>query len=420
MVMAASGASPPVIAWRGACRALLLGGLLLLAAIPARAQPAASPNDTARILAGMPVSPGSPLATLTADRGWQQHQSQFDAAFRALEARQLSRMRAWSAATITQRQPALLYMFSGPDFLHADAFFPDADTYVLAALEPVGAVPDLLRMRDALPGMLEHLRMTMRSSLAFTFFITKQMREELGVTRLTGVLPILYVYLARTGKTILEVTPAHIDDKGNVWAGDSARSGARGVRIVFSGADGRERLLYYFTTNVANDGFRRSGFAAFSENLGRFDVMLKSASYLLHQNGFSNARDFLLERGATILQDDSGIPVARFDPGRWTLRTFGRGMDPIGEFANYPQPMLKDFYRLYMQGPLDFGFGYRHRTNETGLLLAVNRQPPPPRRPETTATGSAVTTTGSVPQQAAPAPQASPAQRPRRREDIAH
>ena len=237
--------------------------------------------------------------------------------------------------------------------------------------------------------MLDHLRSSMRSSLAFSFFITRQMREELGVTRLSGVLPILYVYLARSGKKIHEVSPAHIDDKGNVWAGDSARSGARGVRIVFSGADGRERMLYYFTTNIANDGFRRSGFAAFCENLGRADTMLKSASYLLHRNSFTHVRDFLLARSVTILQDDSGVPITRFDPSRWTLRTYGRGMDPIGEFANFPQPMLKEFYRQHMQGPLDFGFGYRHRSNETGLLVAVRREQP---RLETTATGGTAVT----------------------------
>ncbi len=394
-----------VSAWSTMKRALLLAGLLLLAALPVRAQPVASPDDTARILAGMPPSTNSPLAILTRDKSWQFHQSQFDKAFGALETRQLSKMRTWSVANLTAPQPVLFYMFSGPDFLHADVLFPNADTYVLAALEPVDSIPDLLKARDALPAMLDHLRNTMRSSLAFSFFITREMREEMGVTRLSGVLPILYVHLARSGKMIHEVSPAHIDDKGNVWAGNSARSGARGVRIVFSGDDGRERLLYYFTTNIANDGFRRSGFAAFCENLGRADAILKSASYLLHQNGFTHVRDFLLARSATILQDNSGVPVSKFDPSRWTLRTYGRGMDPIGEFANYPQPMLKEFYRQHMQGPLDFGFGYRHRSNETGLLVAARREQP---RLETTAAGGS--------------PQPAPVKRaePRQATEIAH
>ena len=41
----------------------------------------------------------------------------------------------------------MLYMFSGPDFLYATSFFPNASTYVLAGLEPVGAVSDLTRLQ---------------------------------------------------------------------------------------------------------------------------------------------------------------------------------------------------------------------------------------------------------------------------------
>ena len=125
-------------------------------------------------------------------------------------------------------------------------------------------------------------------------------------------MPILYVYLARSGKTIREVALVNLDDKGNVQPGDSAKSGARGVRIVFTSGEGRPQTLYYFTTNIANDGFRRSGFAAFFESLGVGDSFLKSASYLPHQGGFTQVRDFLLDRSATILQDDSGIPLAPF------------------------------------------------------------------------------------------------------------
>jgi hypothetical protein len=364
--------------------------ILLIAAFavlpgPARGQDA-TPDDTARFLAGLPVSQDSPLAPLTRDPAWQQHSRQFDAAFRSTEQRQLSKMRAWSAANIATRQPVLFYMFSGPDFLHANAFFPDAGTYVLAALEPTGTIPDLQRMpRGAIAGVLGHLRSTLRSSLAFTFFITREMREELGVTSLRGTLPILYVYLARSGKTIREAALVHLDRDGNVLPGDSARSGARGVRIVFSGERGREQTLYYFTTNIANDGFRRSGFAAFCESLGIGDSFLKSASYLPHQSGFSQVRDFLLERSATILQDDSGIPLAKFDEKRWEFHTFGRNVTPIDVFPQYHQPRLKELHARGANQRLDFGFGYRHRPSESSLFMATARDR---RRPvaETSAT----------------------------------
>ena len=37
-------------------------------------------------------------------------------------------------------------MFSGPDFLYATSFFPNASTYVLAGLEPTGDIPQLTNL----------------------------------------------------------------------------------------------------------------------------------------------------------------------------------------------------------------------------------------------------------------------------------
>ena len=51
-------------------------------------------------------------------------------------------MRAWSERHLKDRQNTLYYMFSGPDFLYADAFFPSAQPYLLSGLEPVGAIPN--------------------------------------------------------------------------------------------------------------------------------------------------------------------------------------------------------------------------------------------------------------------------------------
>ncbi len=400
----AGNTGPAAIVFNAAKRAILLTGLLAFTATSALSQAAATADDTARFLASMPVSADSPLAPLTKEPSWQQHHGQFDAAFRNVEARQLSKMRAWSAANVTVRQPVLFYMFSGPDFLHANAFFPDADTYVLAALEPTGTIPDLQKIPlSSISGVLGHLRSTLRSSLAFSFFITKEMREELSASGLKGTLPILYVYLARSGKTIREVALVSLDEKGNVQPGDSAKSGARGVRIVFAGGEGRAQTLYYFTTNIANDGFRRSGFAAFCESLGVGDSFLKSASYLPHQSGFTQVRDFIVNRSATILQDDSGIPLARFDSQKWALRTFGRNVTPIGIFPEYHQPKLKELHQKGPENRLDFGFGYRHRPHEASLFLATNRDH---QRPVET-TSAVPATSGSAAARVEPAsPQA--------------
>src|SRR4051794_18988205 len=108
-------------------------GMLLAVVMPARGDPA-SANDTARFLAGLPPSAESPLTPLTRDPSWQRHARFFDTAFGQLEQRQLSKIRSWAAANLAAPQSTMFYMFSGPDFLYADAFYSNATTYVLSAL----------------------------------------------------------------------------------------------------------------------------------------------------------------------------------------------------------------------------------------------------------------------------------------------
>ena len=130
-------------------------------------------DDTARFLAGMQPSADSPLVPLTRDPGWQRHAKFFDGAFAQLEQRQLSKIRSWADTNLAAPRPTMFYMFSGPDFLYADAFYSKANTYVLGALEPVGAVPDLTRLpRGSVGAALYNVERSLGSILSFSFFIT--------------------------------------------------------------------------------------------------------------------------------------------------------------------------------------------------------------------------------------------------------
>ena len=300
--------------------------LFLVAALPSRAANVVTANDTALFLAGMMPSADSPLMPLTQEPSWQRHAKFFNAAFAQLEEHQLSRIRAWASTNLAAPKPVMFYMFSGPDFLYADAFYSKATTYVLSALEPPGSVPDLTKLpRGGVGAALYDVERSMGSILSFSFFITKQMKVDLRAGELGGTLPILYVFLARSGKTIREVGPVTLDDKGSAYsAGENpGRNATRGVRIVFSGNDGQPKTLYYFSTDLSNPGVRASGFLKFCETLGPGNSLIKSASYLMHSGNFSTVRNFLLAHSATIIQDDSGIPVADYDPRKWRLFPIG-------------------------------------------------------------------------------------------------
>jgi hypothetical protein len=146
------------------------------------------------------------------------------------------------------------------------------------------------------------------------------------------------------------------------------------VKIVFSEGDGPKQTLYYFGTNIDDDSFERSGFSAFLAKLGPADSFLKSASYLLHKSHFAKVRKLLLNSSETIVQDDSGIPLAYFERRRWRFLAFGRYQGPISIFANFYQPQMAGLFQN--ANPLDFGLGYQWRKNESNLIVA-QKQPLP-------------------------------------------
>lgn len=273
----------------------------------------------------------------------------------------------------------MLYMFSGPDALYAISFFPTASTYVLAGLEPVGRIPELANLSPfIIDGELRNLESSLGSFLNFSFFITQHMKSQLREGSIYGTLPILYVFLARTGKTVHELNFVSLDEQGNLQVADQVasptRSAAPGVKIVFSESDGPKQTLYYFSTNIADGSFDRSGFSAFLAKLGPADSLLKSASYLLHKTEFARVRKLLLDNSETIVQDDSGIPLVYFEPKRWKFLAFGRYEGPISMFANFYQPRMAEVFRT--ADPIDFGIGYRWRKNEFNLIVAQKRPVP--------------------------------------------
>lgn len=337
---------------------------------------AASVNDTARYLAGLPPSSGSPLAALTREAAWVRHARSLDQAWARIEKAQLRRIRAWSAKHIPAHRSLMLYMFSGPDFLYANAFYPHASTYLLAALEPVGPRPNVTRLtRGQRAGALQNLRASMQSVLTFSFFITKQMKSDLRQGGLSGALPVLYVFLARSGKTIQEVAHVTLNRDGSLTprGQKTSKGGSRGVKIVFSGKDGTSRTLYYFATDLSNWGLKTSGFLKLAESLGPADSLVKSASYLLHSGNFSTARDFLLRHSAVLVQDDSGIPLRYFNRTKWDLSPFGTYTGPIAIFPNNYQHDMRKLFARGRARKIDFGIGYKWRTHQTNVLLAISK-----------------------------------------------
>jgi hypothetical protein len=332
-------------------------------------------DETARFLAGMPISKTSPLAPLTSDPAWQEHAANFEKAFAKLNTRQLAKLHAWEDQYFPEARehiPVAYYMFSGPDFLYVDQFFPKADVLILCGKESLGPPPDPLRARS-LASALHNLEDTMHSSLRFSFFITKDMKVDLQSQELKGTIPVLYVFLARADKSIRDVTYGSLDSAGNFRPSKPGSGGIPGVRIQY--VDNRthdQQTLYYFTTDISDGGISSTpGFLRFCDHFGVGASFLKASSYLMFENGFTRVRNFIVDHSKTIVQDDAGIPLVNFNRDKWNIRVFGNYIGPIEIFRQHNQPKLTELYQQTAPPPLEFNFGYRWNHTQSNLIVAT-------------------------------------------------
>jgi hypothetical protein len=333
-----------------------------------------SPDEMARFLAGMPLPKNSPLAPLTNEPGWQAHAAFFEDAFSNLAHGNLTRFHAWQNRFLPQSKepvPVVYYMFSGPDFLYVDQFFPNASVYIMCGKEEIGPAPDPLRIVD-LGAALKNLENAMKSALTTSYFITQDMKIDLQEQQLRGVLPILYVFLARADKSIRQVTFVSLDSGGTAHESRPGRGGTPGVRIDYvDNGSGRNQTVFYFTTDISDGGIASNpAFMKFCDHYGIGAGFLKSSSYLMFEEGFARVRNFILEHSKIIVQDDSGIPLSYFNRDKWNLRFFGTYVGPIDLFKKYYQPKLQELYRLSNPPDFGIGFGYQWDYRKANLIIA--------------------------------------------------
>lgn len=348
----------------GILRPLTVAVVLVCAAIASaqNAPVSSTPGEQARFLAGIPLPRQSLLAPLQRSVEYRAHRKTLQEQWNFCRQVRYGAMQRWACEHLA-RYPAtrgvLRYLFGGPDFLNAYAFFPDTRVMVLGGLEPVGEVPPPEALSPAALGpALQALDEALHTSLFAGYFITTEMKPQLAAGAFRGVLPVLYTELALTGNSIDSVSAER-------------PFGSPGVRIVYHRPGGPPQTLWYFQADLSN-GKEGRRFLSWLGELGPGASYLKAASYLLPLDSFSEARNFLTRTSELILQDDSGLPYRCFLPGEWRISLFGVYSDPLPIFKLQRDPALNEAYASPLRaGALPFGAGYHVQPSDANLLLAV-------------------------------------------------
>lgn len=333
-----------------------------------------------RYLAGLPTRPGAPLADSVRDNPqWPVYARGLSTKWLAYDQAHTRPVRRWATTQLDSASrllPTVFYPFSGPDLLNVHSYFPQADTYVMIGLEPVGALPMPAVLTQ--PGLFKSVQTSLWSVLNFSFFRTKSMKSDFKSAELDGTLPVLLLFATRTGHRVIDVQLVHIGTDGKLAEGDTAVNSTQvpGSRLLLADSTGRQQTVYYFSADLFDGQLRaKSPLIAFVKSLGPVATFVKSASYLMHKSYFSKIRNVVLNQSQLLLQDDSGIAYDFFDDNRWLITHYGHYTKPIPLFAKHFQFDLLTAYQdsVHRPRPLPFGTGYNYKANESNLMLALKK-----------------------------------------------
>ena len=337
---------------------------------------------TAQIMAGIPPVGGEPaLERLTKLDAFVEHQKWMAVQWGQVRGR-ISAIQNWRSQEVKvpgATQKTLLYPFSGPDFLNAYALFPEHSQYIFFSLERPSALPDLESVTPVQFGkLLEDVRNAFRDIFQRNYFITDYMNKQLTTPWIRGTVPVMATMMALMNLRIIRIEP--VDFFPELTRAYEARESVkhprmimRGTRIVFAGANGgAQQQLYYFSLDATDKALEF--YPGFLEWVGQHrpaSALLKSASYLLHDNQFEKTRNMILAAADYVVQDDTGIPYRFLHQAPWQIRLYGRYNKPIKSLRYGYQPDLEGAYKEKSDlAELPFPFGYHWRGKQSGLMIA--------------------------------------------------
>jgi len=337
---------------------------------------------TAQILAGITPNPPDPaLKRLVESDAFKEHQQWMTTSWNPVRNR-IQTMDAWRSHEIKiagAQKKNLLYPFSGPDLLNAYVFFPDHARYVFFSLERPGTLPDLESVAPAqFSKLLQDVRSAFRDIFERNYFITSYMTKQLMTPWIRGTVPVMATMLALMNRRIIRIEPLDLfPDLTHAYdAPDAQRPPVlmRAVRIDFASATNASGIqqLYYVSLDAADKALEfYPDFLNWVSQYKPATVLIKSASYLLHDQQFSKTRTMLLDAADVLVQDDTGIPFRFISQNPWQVKLYGRYHRPIRPMKyGYQKDLEAAFNSRQEQNSLPFPFGYHWRGQQSGLIVA--------------------------------------------------
>ncbi len=285
-------------------------------------------------------------------------------------------MMKWAASEIaSQPGGTVFYPFSGPDFVTVSSLFPEADRYIMVAMQSGGAPANLAAM--AAPRQQAFQAKFLREWAKFSrlgFFRTDDLNEDLRDRQAyIGTTTILMTFAYYMGYEVKDAYPIVLDNTiGEFVRADQAPW--KSVRLILS-KSGRPVTIDYVSMDLSDGNLSQAQpMRDWLNKQSSCPVLLKAASHLLQESYFSILRDMIVANAPMVVQDETGLNFTLLEKiGR--VQLYGGFLYPHELFNRNKQASLAQAYKAANDvKPLPFGFSY-NKSAERRSVQVVKRLP---------------------------------------------
>jgi hypothetical protein len=283
--------------------------------------------------------------------GWQAYTQSFGRPLTAWATRELPK----------DAGRTVLYPFSGPDLPSVLAIYPGASRVVMISDQYATKPFDPFALKEA-----EQARIVPQLGESWArfgrlgFFLTQELNKAGQQKYYVSPSMVLMAFAVRLGYEVRSLSPTCVDANDlsiRPVESKSARWGS--VRLELR-KDGRDLIVDYVQQDLSNQGLRKHPETrALIESLAKGPVLLKAASHLPQQAGFSVVRNAVLASTPLLVQDETGLEYDAMAKS-FNVKLYGVY---VGAYRLFKEATNASLVRAYQERaqdvrPLDFKLGY--------------------------------------------------------------
>jgi APA family basic amino acid/polyamine antiporter len=301
--------------------------------------------------------------------------SKLNASWNQTTTEKFNPIRKWcldeSIDSLYQKPYGVFYPFSGPDFPFAYAFYPNADTYILAGLEEAGNDKSLVFSKDPdYKSFIKNAERYFYFSNKLGFFRTIDMAKQFSEK---GVIDILAFYLNKSDCKIISMELMKWNNVSGQPEKLQADEKANVCYVEFLNQNNKSAELYYFKKDLSDEGLGKDSLWLnwVDKQMTKKNIvsLTKSASYLMHSSSFSSVRNYILSKSKVHIQDDTGIDFDYILNSKRNYKLFGKYTRTIPLFKHAFNQNLRNQYTSETIKPLPFKIGYNAVYGESNLQV---------------------------------------------------